>query len=281
MKNEGCFSRPFNQWPLTAMIQRIRRFAAGIGFASFGIAMLAMASGNAVAQNPTPAATLPEAQVSAPAGYSIHQSVDLGGRMTGFTGSSAMYSTLVNLQSGPRVLGETFEMRALPSNKHTWVDTVSAFGSGFGGDPNSFSRLSLSKGKVYEFSGIFRRDRQYFDYDLLGNPNIVGGQTIPIGPAAAPTGSFAWPRVEQSPFLFNTVRRMTDTSLSVFPLSKVTYRAGYSQNVFEGPSLSPSGYGFAKYDAILQEYQRNSTDDFTGAIEWKPIEGTRLTFEEQ
>jgi hypothetical protein len=154
-------------------------------------------------------------------------------------------------------------------------------GSGFGGDPYNFAKLSASKGKVYEFSGLFRRDRQYFDYDLLGNPNIVGGQTIPIGPAAAPTGAFQWPQVNQSPFLFNTVRRMTDTNLTIFPLSKLTFRAGYSQNIFQGPSLSPSGYQFAKYDAVLEEYQRNSTDDFTGAVDWKPIAGTRLTFEEQ
>ena len=256
----------------------VQRIAGGIG-----AAILLMVAGKALAQNPAPAAMspAPESQVSAPAGYSIHQSVDLGGRMTGINGSNAMYSTLVNLQSGPRVLGETFEMRALPGNKNPLVDSLHAFGSGFGGDPNSFSKLTLSKDRKYEFSGLFRRDRQYFDYDLLGNPNVVGGQTIPIGPAAAPTGSFVWPQVEQSPFLFNTVRRMTDTSLTVLPLSKVTYRLGYSQNIFQGPSLSPSGYSFAKYDAILQEYQRNSTDDFTGAIDWKPVPGTTLTFEEQ
>ena len=32
---------------------------------------------------------------------------------------------------------------------------------------------------------------------------------------------------------------------------------------------------------MLQEYQRNSTDDFTGGIDWKPVQGTRLTFEEE
>ena len=122
-----------------------------------------------------------------------------------------MYDTLVNLQSGPRVLGETFEMRALPGNKNPLVDTLSAVGSGFGGDPYNFARITLSKGKIYEFSGLFRRDRQYFDYDLLGNPNIPSGQSIPSAPAA-PTGSLAWPQIDESPFLFNTVRRMTDTT---------------------------------------------------------------------
>jgi hypothetical protein len=275
MKKTGWFSRLSKEQPSIAMIQR----TAG----SIGIVILLMTAGIAVAQNPTPAtpSPTPEAQIAAPNGYTIHQSVDLGGRITGVAGSGAMYDTLVNMQSGPRVLGETFEMRALPGKKNTLIDSLSAIGSGFGGDPNSFTKLDFSKGKIYEFSGMFRRDRQYFDYDLLGNPNIPGGQSIPIGPSAAPTGSFAWPQVEQSPVQYNTVRRMTDTNLTIFPISKVTFRAGYSQNIFQGPSLSPSGYQFAKYDAVLQEYQRNSTDDFTGGIDWKPVQGTRLTFEEE
>jgi hypothetical protein len=275
MKKIGWFSRLFDQQPFTAMIQHT---AGGIG-----VAVLLMATGSTAAQNPTPAAPLPTpgTQITAPQGYTIHQSADLGGHITGLTGSGAMYDTLVNMQSGLRVLGETFEMRALPGKQHTLVDSISAMGNGFGGDPNTFARLNFSKGKIYDFTGLFRRDRQYFDYDLLGNPNIPGGQSIPIGPTAAPTGSFAWPQVNQSSVLFNTVRRMTDTNLTLYPLSTLTYRFGYSQNIFEGPSLSPSGYQFAKYDAILREYQRNSNDDFTGGIDWKPVQGTKLTFEEE
>ncbi len=150
-----------------------------------------------------------------------------------------MYSTLVNQQSGPRVLGQTFEMHALPGTHHTFADSLSAFSGGFGGDANSFARLNFSKDKFYEFSGLFHRDRQYFDYDLLGNPNIGTGRSIRIGPSAAPTGSLAWPTVNQSPVLFNTVRRMTDTSVTLLPLSKVSFRAGYSQNIFQGPEPDP------------------------------------------
>ncbi len=274
-KKTGWFSWLVNEQPPPAKTQSI---AAGIGVTAF-----LAATAIAVAQNPTPAAPLPtpETQVTAPVGYTMHHSVDLGGRIAGIAGSGAMYDTMVNLYSGPRVLGESLEMLALPGKQHSLIDSLSAFGTGFGGDPNSFTRLAFSKGKVYEFSGMFRRDRQYFDYDLLGNPNIPGGQSIPIGPSAAPTGAFAWPQVQHSTFLYNTVRRMTDTSLTIFPISKVTFRAGYSQNIFQGPSLSPSGYSFAKYNAILEQYQRNSTDDFTGTIDWKPVQGTQLTFEEQ
>jgi hypothetical protein len=233
-------------------------------------------TGIAAAQLPAPGA-----KMAVPDGYKAHQTVDVGGNIVGLSGSGAMYDTLVNTQSGPRVLGESFELRALPGNTHSLVDSLHAFGNGFGGDPNSFARLTFEKGKLYEFSGVFRRDRQYFDYDLLGNPNIPGGQSIAVGPTATPATPLAWPQVLQSPMLFNTVRRMTDTNLTLLPLSKVTFRAGYAQNIFQGPSLSPSGYQFATGDAILEEYQRNSTDDFTGGVDWKPVQGTKLTFEEQ
>lgn len=276
MRKMERFSRLTKQQPFAARFQRI---AVGAGVA----AMLALA-GAAAAQSPAPQAQLTDAasHVAVPAGYSSHQSVEVGGHVASITGSPAMYSTLVNQQSGPRILSQSFEMHALPGTHHAFADSLSAFSGGFGGDSNSFARLNFSKDKLYEFSGLFRRDRQYFDYDLLGNPNIETGRSIPIGPSTAPTGSFAWPQVQQSPELFNTVRRMTDTSITFLPLSKLSYRAGYSQNVFEGPSLTPSGYQLAgSYALLLQEYQRNSTDDFTGAIDWKPVQGTRLTFEEQ
>jgi hypothetical protein len=272
MKKRDKIFRLFKQQP--ALIGE--RIAALVG-----VAIILMMAGNAIAQTPAMAAApTPEVKMVTPQGYTMHQSVDIGGRITSANGSDAMYSTLVNLQSGPRVLGETFELRALPGQKHTLIDTLKAYGSGFGGDPNNFAKLDFSKGKVYEFSGLFRRDRQYFDYDLLGNPNIAPGRSIPIGSSAAPVGQLAWPQVNQSPVMYNTVRRMTDTNLTVYPLSKVTYRFGYSQNIFQGPSLSP-GESVGKYDSLLQEFERNSTDDFTGAIDWKPFKGTRLSFEEQ
>ncbi len=271
MMNTGWFSRSSNQQPSSARVQRI---AAGIG-----VAILLLAVGVAVAQNPAEPA--PGAAMSVPLGYSVHSSVDVGGRVANTVGSGAMYDTLVNLQSGPRVLGQTFEMRALPGNKHPLFDNLSAFSSGYGGEPYDFSKLAFSKGKIYEFSSLFRRDRQYADYNLIGNPNIpnaAGAYSIPISGSTTP---YLWPEVVDSPFLFNTVRRMTDTNLTLLPLSKVTFRFAYSQNIFQGPSRTPSGNSVAGQEVILEEYQRHSTDDFTGGIDWKPIQGTKLTFEEQ
>ncbi|MGO8719624.1 MAG: hypothetical protein ACLQMO_10435 [Acidobacteriaceae bacterium] len=266
MKNTDGFSRLYHQQLSPAFALRI---AAGIG-----IAMFVMTAGVAAAQVTPP--PVPEA----PNGYTIHGSTDEGGHVASITGSGAMYDTLVNMQSGPRVFGQTFDLHALPSNKHPLADSLTAFTTGFGGDPDSFTTMSASKGNLYEFKGTFRRHRDYFDYDLLGNPNIPSGQSIPIGPSNAPTGSLAWPQVRQSPVMFNTVRRLLDTNLTLFPLSKVTYHFGYSEDTMEGPSLSP-GESVGKYNALLSEYQRHSSDDFMGAVDWKPLARTKLTFEEQ
>jgi hypothetical protein len=236
----------------------------------------------AIAQNAKPAGPTPETMFTTLDGYSSHHTVDMGGRMTNLSGSSAMYDTLVNLQSGPRVQGESIEMHALPGIKHTLADSISAFGTGFGGDPNIMARLKASKGKIYEFSGLFRRDRLYSDYDLLANPNIPSGQSIPIGPANARTGSLAWPQVNNSPVMFNTVRRMTDTDLTLRPFDTITYRFAYSHSTLEGPTLSPSYTLFGmKYNALLRQYERNGNDNFMGGFDWKPSPATKISVEMQ
>ncbi len=267
MKKVGWFSRLSNQQTSTTRMQYI---AGGVG-----IAIILLMTGIAAAQNPAP-----NEPMAVPKGYASHGTADFGGHIADISGSGAMYDTLVNQQSGPRLLGATFELRALPTNKHTQVDLLHAFVSGLGGDPNDIAKLDFSKSKFYEFSGTFRRDRQYSDYDLLGNPNITTGLSIPIGLSTTSTTSLAWPQVKDSSVMFNTVRRMTDTNLTILPLSKVTFRVGYSQNILQGATLSPS-YTIAKYNALLEQYQRNSTDDYTGAVDWKPVQGTKLTFEEE
>jgi hypothetical protein len=243
---------------------------------------LLAAAGFAIAQDAVPAGPAPEAKFTTPDGYTSHHTIDMGGRMTNLSGSTAMYDTLVNLQSGPRVQGETFEMHALPGNTHSLADNISAFGTGFGGDPNIMARLNASKGKVYEFSGVFRRDRLLSNYDLLANPNLPGGQSIPIGPANARTGSLAWPLVNNSPVMFNIVRRMTDTNLTLRPLDRFTYRFAYSHSTMEGPTLSPSYTPLGmKYNALLQQYERNGNDNFMGGIDWKPSPATKISLEMQ
>lgn len=264
----------FFKYHLRAQATRISLLAAGLTIA------LTMAACTAMAQDP--AAPSISSRMTTPEGYSAHYSADVSGRVNDTVHSGAMYDTLVNLQSGPRVSGETIELHKLDSNKHAWVDDARATGSGFGGDPYNFARLAMSKAKLYEFSGTFRRDRQYFDYDLLGNPNIPSGLKVPIGPSATATSFLVWPQPQHSSVMTNSVRRMTDTSLTLFPQSKVTVRLGYSQNIMQGPSLLPVRSGvILKYNGLMEQYLRHSTDEYSIAVDWKPVKGTQLTYEQR
>jgi len=202
-------------------------------------------------------------------GYAVHQSIDIGGHISDENGSLPMYDTLVNMHSGPRILQQSLEMHAVSGAKHFFLyDKLLATSVGYGGDPENSTVLRMSKGKLYDFQGIFRRDRQYFDYDLLGNPLIPPGVT---------SHGYTFRQVLHAAHLFNTVRRMTDTNLTLFPVSRVSFRAGYSQNINQGPSFSSLHNGS---EAQFLQNWRNSTDTWFGAVDWKPFARTVLTVQE-
>ena len=80
-----------------------------------------------------------------------------------------MWATMVNQGTGMRVLSHSLEMHSLNPSKTPFFNTLTSSSFGYGGDPYDVSYLNLSKGRIYDFAGSFRRDRNYFDYNLLAN----------------------------------------------------------------------------------------------------------------
>ncbi len=197
-------------------------------------------------------------------GYVIHQSVDFGGHIVTQSGSGAMYDTLVNIQSGPRLLDSSFQMVAVNPAHALLFDRLSSNSFGYGGDPLNGTFMNISKGRIYNFQGSFRRDRQYFDYDLLANP-LIPPTSTPFVPAL------------DSLHLYNTVRRMTDVNFTLAPLSKINPRFGYFQNINQGPSGSTI---HISADGQLLQNWRVSTDVWNAGIDWKPLARTSVSFDE-
>jgi hypothetical protein len=171
--------------------------------ASGAIAGLAQDQSNAAQPNAARAAKpVAENKTAAPSenkvigGYSVHSTVELGGRFAEKEGSRAMWATMVNQTTGPRVLNQALQMRTLDSKKTPFFDTLSTGSFGYGGDPYDVSTLKLSKGKWYDFSGQFRRDRNYFDYGLLAN-SLLTSSTSATPALVSESGSL---------HVFNTVR---------------------------------------------------------------------------
>jgi opacity protein-like surface antigen len=237
----------------------IRRAALAISV--IVLTMCTAATLPAVAQDNTPP---PSPGDNVRYGYVIHQSVDFGGHIVTQSGSGAMYDTLVNIQSGPRLLDSSFQMVAVNPAHALLFDRLSSNSFGYGGDPLNGTFMNASKGRIYNFQGSFRRDRQYFDYNLLANP-LIPPTSTPFVPAL------------DTPHLYNTVRRMTDVNITLAPLSKVSPRFGYSQNIHQGPSGSTI---HVSADGLLLQNWRLSTDVWNAGIDWKPLARTSVSFDE-
>jgi hypothetical protein len=199
--------------------------------------------------------------------YSMHSVVELGGVITQKDGSRAMWATMVNEGTGMRILNQSLEMHTVNPSKTPFFDTLSTASFGYGGEPNDVSYLKLSKGKLYDFSGGFRRDRNYFDYNLLDNSLLS-------------TATAATPVLVPEPdslHIFNTVRHNTDALLTLFPISRISFRAGYNHNVHEGPTYSTVHYAG---DVQVLEMFRNTGSTYTGGVDVKLAKRTTLSYDQ-
>jgi len=200
--------------------------------------------------------------------YVIHQNIELGGRVVANkNGSDPMWATMVNQNSGMRVLSHSLQMRSLDPSKTPFFDTLSSESFGYGGDPNDVSMLKLSKGRWYDFTGSFRRDRNYFDYDLLANSLLSTATASTPALVAEP----------DSLHLFNTVRRNTDTLLTLLPVSRISFRAGFNHGTHEGPTFSTLHGGG---DVQLAQWFRNALDTYTGGVDVKVAKRTTLSYDQ-
>jgi hypothetical protein len=196
-------------------------------------------------------------------GYHIQQSVELGYRFTNVDGNTAVYNTFVNLQSGPRLLDQTLSMRSL-AHAGPFDDLfLSSFG--FGGDPNEAARLRVTKAQWYNLTADYRRDQNYFDYDLFANP------------LNSPTSNPAIP-VNQSPHGYYTARHMGDADLVLFPLSPVNIRLGYSHNGVSGPSFS--SYHQGTEASLFQPWSTTTNSWRLGATLKTANHKTALSFDQ-
>lgn len=189
--------------------------------------------------------------------------VGAGGAATlcNYTG---MYDTLVDLRQGPRVFDQTLSLRAV-GESGVLFDNLFFSSFGWGGDPDNVARLRLNKNKFYNLNVLFRRDYQRFDYNLLANPLNATNST---------------PTILQlnSPHVFETVRRMSDVSLTLAPTSPISVRLGLDRLRIEGPSFTT--FHMPRGTEIQAEQPNNVTSDTGRAgVDLKLVPRTTLSFD--
>jgi len=195
--------------------------------------------------------------------YITHQSVEFGYRDSLINGNLNSYQTFENLGSGVRLFDYTLEMRSLDHNGLLF-DNLSFSNFGYGGDPNNVTRLRIEKNKWYDFRGVFRRDENFWNYNLLANP---------LNPASS---NPAVPIVN-SPHALDLVRRMQDYDLTLLPQSRLRFRLGYSRNVNEGPGFTTLDGGT---EPVLAENFKFTTNAYRAGVDFRFLPKTTISFDE-
>jgi hypothetical protein len=224
-------------------------------------------------------------------GYNIHQTIEFGYRASEISGNQNTYDTFENLGSGLRLFDYSLSMRSLDHNGLLF-DNLTFSNFGYGGDPNDVTRLRIEKNKWYDFRLLFRRDKNFWDYNLYANPLNPAALNPPgslstgcfVGPptAAFPQGAPAFcsnPAVAQNNSLrsLDLVRRMQDYDLTLLPQSKVRLRLGYSRNRDEGPSLFTTDSGTISAFNQANSYTTNS---YRAGVDVHILPRTTLSFDE-
>jgi hypothetical protein len=212
---------------------------------------------------PAPAQTADTSDGKQIGSYQVQQSIEFGYRFTDVTGSTPLYDTFIDQHEGPRLMQQTLSMRS-PEHNGALFDNLFVSSFGWGGDPENVAQARMSKARYYDFRFSFRRDKNYFDYDLLANP---------LNP---PTSSVAIP-VNFSPHSMYNTRRMYDTDLTLMPQSKISVRLGYSHNRSNGPTFS----SFHEGTDVLLNQAWNVTDNlFRIGVDVKVFPRTVLSYDQ-
>jgi hypothetical protein len=222
--------------------------------------------------------------------YNVQQSLEFGYRANKINGNKDTYDTFVNLGPGVRLFDYTLDMRSL-DHKGLLFDNLSFTNFGYGGDPNDVSRLHIDKNKWYDFHVLFRRDKNFWDYNLFANPlnpaapNLLGSATtgcIVSPPSSAVPGlpgycSSPAAAVTTSPHSLDLVRRMQEYDLILLPQSRVRFRLGFSHDRDQGPGM------FTTDGGTLSDFPERfsyTTNAYRAGVDFRVLPRTTISYDQ-
>jgi hypothetical protein len=170
--------------------------------------------------------------------------IDLGYRwQTGVYGSLDTYRSIVDLGSGPKLLGTDFTIR---DAKHRLFDRIDIRAFNWGDDPYSTLHADVKKAKLYSFSADYRNIAYYSNLPAFADPML------------ATTGVIM---NEQS---LDTRQRFSSFQLDLLPSSRFVPYLAYDRD-------ADHGTGVATFVSDGDEFPvaslvRNSTNNYRGGV---------------
>jgi hypothetical protein len=141
--------------------------------------------------------------------YNVTNSFETGYRWSLVGGDLGEYRSDVNYRNGLRLLGSSVSIDSKDGHGH-YFDQILLNTMGLGNDPYQSATLRIQKNGLYRYDMTWRLSDYY-------NPGLTAAGGL---------------------HLMDTVRRMQDHEITLFPQSKFRVRAGYSRNMQDGPTLA-------------------------------------------
>jgi hypothetical protein len=174
---------------------------------------------------------------------SITGSVDIGYRWVGVGGSFNTYRSVIDLGSGPKLLG--VDLVFLDPTKR-FFDRATLRMNNWGGDPYNTAALDVTKHRLYDFS---------FDYRNIAYYNFLP--------------SYADPTAAQGIFFtqsaFDTRRRSLNTELDLFPGTRIVPYLSYMRDWDSGTGITDFVNG-PNNEYPVNNLVRDKTDNFRGGV---------------
>ena len=155
-------------------------------------------------------------------------------------------------------------MRSI-NHQGLFFDNLSFSNFGYGGDPNDVSRLHVDKNKWYDFRAMFRRDKNFWNYNLLANP---------LNPASSIPGAADHQFAARAGFVPPDAGLRSDSasrnrgSVSAWDIP-ATSTAGPASTTLEGGT-----------EPLLSENVNDITNSYRMGVDYRGLSKTTLSFDE-
>jgi hypothetical protein len=245
--------------------------------------VLVMATGVAIAQEPTPTPKQADAKKAEPkaettsaqtgedsGNYTITSSIEFGYRGIRVDGDVNKYKSDLNYKAGPRVFDSSFLMQA-KDGKGGLFNSLLVTSTGWGADPYGNMRLSAEKPEWYRFDATYRRAKYYRFLNNIANPNWLFSPAAFVVPPNPATGLHG----------FDTKTEMGDFDLTLLPKNRtIRFNVGYSPERYSGPAYTD--YHYAGNEFWLLSHLKSRANDFRvgadgtlGPIDFSFLQGFR------
>lgn len=227
----------------------MRRFAIVCTFLAAAASLLAQDAppASSAAASPAPGATspAPAAASPVPAAEALFTGwIDLGYRWdTGVYGNLNTYRSVVDLGSGPKLLGTEF---TILSPGHRLFDRIDVRAYNWGDDPYSTAHVDVNKARFYQFSADYRNIAYFSNLPQFADPLLATNGTI---------------LDEQS---LDTHKRLGDYRLELFPGARIVPYLEYEHSADDGTGVSTFVTNADEYP--VQNLTRDSTENYRGGL---------------